>query len=103
MVRTRERSHGGAMNDTATPPPPPPGTPPPPPPPGGEPGPQPGPQPGPGEAPRTGMNTAALGDYRGLRRSATDRKVAGVAGGLARHLDVDPLLVRVLLVVLIFF
>ncbi len=55
------------------------------------------------EAPRTGMNTAALGDYRGLRRSATDRKVAGVAGGLARHLDVDPLLVRVLLFVLVFF
>jgi phage shock protein PspC (stress-responsive transcriptional regulator) len=49
------------------------------------------------------MNTAALGDYRTLRRSATDRKVAGVAGGLARHLDIDPLLVRVLLVVLVFF
>jgi phage shock protein PspC (stress-responsive transcriptional regulator) len=49
------------------------------------------------------MNTAALGDYRALRRSATDRKIAGVAGGLARHLDIDPLLVRVLLVVLAFF
>ena len=49
------------------------------------------------------MNTGALGDYRTLRRSAHDRKVAGVAGGLARHLDVDPLLVRVLFVVLAFF
>ena len=35
-----------------------------------------------------------------LRRSRTDRKVAGVAGGLARHLDVDPLLVRIAFVVL---
>ncbi len=67
------------------------GSPPPPPPPPGD---------GP---PRSGMNTSALGDYRTLRRSATDRKVAGVAGGLARHLDIDPLLVRVLLVVLVFF
>ena len=33
----------------------------------------------------------------------TDRKVAGVAGGLARHLDVDPLILRVALVVLVFF
>ncbi|GAA1921361.1 hypothetical protein GCM10009815_15100 [Nocardioides marmoribigeumensis] len=49
------------------------------------------------------MNTAALGDYRALRRSVTERKVAGVAGGLARHLDVDPLLVRVIFVVLTFF
>ena len=29
-------------------------------------------------------------DLGRLRRSATDRKVAGVAGGLARHLDIDP-------------
>jgi len=49
------------------------------------------------------MDTAALGDYRALRRSSTDRRIAGVAGGLARHLDIDPLLVRVLLVVLVFF
>src|SRR5689334_14280111 len=73
------------MNETATPPPPSP------------------PGPPDSEGPRSGMNTAALGDYRTLRRSATDRKVAGVAGGLARHLDIDPLLVRVLLVVLVFF
>ncbi|MGA8996214.1 MAG: PspC domain-containing protein [Nocardioidaceae bacterium] len=38
-----------------------------------------------------------------LRRSRTDRKIAGVAGGLARHLDVDPTVVRVVLVVLCFF
>src|SRR4051794_16273430 len=29
-------------------------------------------------------------DLGRLRRSTTDRKVAGVAGGLGRHLDVDP-------------
>ncbi len=42
-------------------------------------------------------------DLGRLRRSATDRKVAGVAGGLARHLDVDPLILRVAFVVLAFF
>lgn len=42
-------------------------------------------------------------DLGRLRRSLTDRKVAGVAGGLARHLDIDPVIVRVLLVVLVFF
>ena len=87
------------MNETVTPPPPsPPGATPPPPPGGGSSGPPPG-----GEGPRPGMNTGALGDYRALRRNATDRKVAGVAAGLARHLDIDPLLVRVLFVVLTFF
>jgi phage shock protein PspC (stress-responsive transcriptional regulator) len=52
---------------------------------------------------REGWKSEALTDYRRLRRSRDDRKIAGVAGGLARHLDVDPLLVRVLLVVLVFF
>ena len=40
---------------------------------------------------------------RTLRRSRTDRKVAGVAGGLGRWLDVDPTVLRVLLVVLALF
>jgi phage shock protein PspC (stress-responsive transcriptional regulator) len=30
-----------------------------------------------------------------LTRSSTDKKIGGVAGGLARHLDIDPVLVRV--------
>lgn len=30
-----------------------------------------------------------------LTRSTTDRKIGGVAGGLARHLGVDPTIVRV--------
>lgn len=42
-------------------------------------------------------------DLGRLRRSAYDRKVAGVAGGLARHLDVDPIILRVAFVVLSFF
>jgi phage shock protein PspC (stress-responsive transcriptional regulator) len=42
-------------------------------------------------------------DLGRLRRSRHDRKIAGVAGGLARHLDVDPIILRVALVVLIFF
>jgi phage shock protein PspC (stress-responsive transcriptional regulator) len=53
--------------------------------------------------PRTGWNTDNLKDYRRLRRSRHDRKVAGVAGGLGRHLDVDPTILRVLFVVLAFF
>jgi phage shock protein PspC (stress-responsive transcriptional regulator) len=42
-------------------------------------------------------------DLTRLRRSTTDRKIAGVAGGLGRHLDIDPTIIRVLLVVLVFF
>lgn len=30
----------------------------------------------------------------GLRRSATDKKIAGVCGGIARYFNVDPTLVR---------
>jgi phage shock protein PspC (stress-responsive transcriptional regulator) len=38
-----------------------------------------------------------------LRRSATDRKIAGVAGGLGRYFGVDPLIFRVVLVTLAIF
>ena len=61
------------------------------------------PQPGPAPSDEERLNTENLKDYTGLRRSRTDRKVAGVAGGLGRHLNVDPTIVRVVLVVLIFF
>jgi phage shock protein PspC (stress-responsive transcriptional regulator) len=44
-----------------------------------------------------------LRSYEQLRRSVSDRKVAGVAGGLGRHLNIDPTIIRVLLVVLCFF
>ncbi len=42
-------------------------------------------------------------DLGRLRRSRTERKISGVAGGIARHFDVDPLLVRVAFVILTFF
>lgn len=59
----------------------------------------------PGPAGPTGprVTSEEMRDLGRLRRSSTHRKVAGVAGGLARHLDVDPLLVRVAFVVLVFF
>jgi phage shock protein PspC (stress-responsive transcriptional regulator) len=41
-------------------------------------------------------------DLSRLRRSITDRHVGGVSGGLARHLDIDPILVRVAFVVAVF-
>jgi phage shock protein PspC (stress-responsive transcriptional regulator) len=42
-------------------------------------------------------------DLARIRRSRSDRKVAGVAAGLARHLDIDPVILRVAFVVLTFF
>ncbi len=75
---------GTPTGSTGTVPPPPP-----PPPPTGQGGPR--------------VSREQMKDLGRLRRSATDRKIAGVAGGIARHLDIDPLLVRVALVVLVFF
>jgi phage shock protein PspC (stress-responsive transcriptional regulator) len=43
------------------------------------------------------------GEWRTLRRSRDDRYVAGVLGGLARRLDVDPLVLRITTVVLAIF
>lgn len=51
----------------------------------------------------TGIDTGGLRNYEQLRRSVTDRKIAGVAGGLGRHLNIDPTILRVLFVVLCFF
>jgi phage shock protein PspC (stress-responsive transcriptional regulator) len=42
-------------------------------------------------------------DVDRLRRSTSDRYIAGVAGGLGRHFDIDPTIVRVVLAVLTFF
>src|SRR6476619_1804113 len=50
-----------------------------------------------------GVDRQHLRSYEQLRRSVTDRKVAGVAGGLGRHLNIDPTILRVLFVVLCFF
>jgi phage shock protein C len=40
---------------------------------------------------------------RPLRRSQTDRKVAGVCAGLAQYMDVDVTLVRIIFLVLLFW
>ncbi len=42
-------------------------------------------------------------DLDRLRRSRSDRYLAGVAGGLGRHFGIDPTIIRVLLAVLAFF
>lgn len=55
----------------------------------------------PSDGPRVTREEAK--DLGRIRRSRTDRKIAGVAGGIARHFDVDPLLVRVGLVLLAIF
>jgi phage shock protein PspC (stress-responsive transcriptional regulator) len=39
---------------------------------------------------------------RRLTRSSTDRMIGGVAGGLGRHLNVDPLAIRITFVILVF-
>ncbi|HEY0642703.1 MAG TPA: PspC domain-containing protein, partial [Nocardioides sp.] len=62
---------------------------------------QPAPPPGQPAGPR--VSREQMKDLSRLRRSVTDRHIAGVAGGLARHLDVDPIIVRVALVVAVFF
>src|SRR6478672_8802339 len=54
-------------------------------------------------APQPGVDRQHLRSYEALRRSVTDRKIAGVAGGLGRHLNIDPTVLRVLFVVLCFF
>lgn len=59
------------------------------------------PPPGPDSGPRVSWDDVK--DLGRLRRVVVDRRVAGVAGGIARHLDIDPLLVRVGFVVLAFF
>lgn len=61
---------------------------------------------GPHDAPYDGGPRVSQDEVRNLgriRRSAYDRKVAGVAGGLARHFDIDPIILRVAFVVLSFF
>ena len=60
-----------------------------------------GPLPGPQSGPR--VSGDQMRDLNRLRRSTSDRYIAGVAGGLGRHFDIDPTIVRVVLAVLTFF
>ncbi len=42
------------------------------------------------------VNADQVRDVSRLRRSRDDRMISGVAGGIARHLDIDPVIVRVI-------
>lgn len=67
----------------------------------GDTGPAGDPGPPPHEGPR--VTRDEVKDLGRLRRSSSDKKIAGVAAGVARHLDIDPLVVRIAFVVLAFF
>lgn len=41
--------------------------------------------------------------YRRLTRSTSDRRIAGVCGGIAKYLNIDPTVVRILFLISIFF
>jgi phage shock protein PspC (stress-responsive transcriptional regulator) len=61
-------------------------------------------QPEPGQGPGPGARFPGAGPVRPpLRRDRRSRMVAGVCGGLGRHLDIDPVVFRILFVVLTFF
>jgi phage shock protein PspC (stress-responsive transcriptional regulator) len=63
---------------------------------------QPGPERPTTEQPTTEQPTAAAPSPRRLYRSRGDRVLAGVCGGIARYFNVDPVLVRVGAVALVF-
>jgi phage shock protein PspC (stress-responsive transcriptional regulator) len=42
-----------------------------------------------------------MADMKKLYRSRTDRKIAGVCGGLAEYFNIDPTVVRIIFVVLL--
>jgi phage shock protein PspC (stress-responsive transcriptional regulator) len=50
---------------------------------------------------QNGFDRTQLRDVQSWRRSRSDRMVAGVCGGMARALNVDPVLVRVVMAVLV--
>jgi phage shock protein PspC (stress-responsive transcriptional regulator) len=53
-----------------------------------------------GTPPPTGHTEQQPPPPKKFMRSGSDRMIGGVAGGLARHLEIDPLLVRIVLAVL---
>ncbi len=60
--------------------------------------------PGPSDPQGPRVTRDEIRDLRTLRRTVgPHRYLAGVSGGVARHLDIDPVVVRVLFVVLTFF
>jgi phage shock protein PspC (stress-responsive transcriptional regulator) len=43
-----------------------------------------------------------MSEYKKLTRSRTDRKIAGVCGGIAQYLNVDPTVIRIIFLILLF-
>ncbi|MBR3572364.1 MAG: PspC domain-containing protein [Bacteroidales bacterium] len=43
-----------------------------------------------------------MSEYKRLTRVREGRKIAGVCGGLAKYLDIDPTVVRIIFLVLLF-
>ena len=41
-------------------------------------------------------------NYRRLYRSEDDRILAGVCGGLGEHFGIDPVIIRIIMVILVF-
>ena len=54
-----------------------------------------------GRGPAEGFDPSRLKDVQSWRRSRSDRMVAGVCGGIGRALNIDPVLIRVVMAVLI--
>lgn len=48
-------------------------------------------------------NYNEMAEYKKLTRSRTDRRIAGVCGGLAQYLNVDSTVVRIVFLILLFF
>ena len=49
-----------------------------------------------------GPKSYVLANYRKLYRSRNDRKVSGVCGGFGKYLCIDPMIIRVVLVIICF-
>lgn len=41
--------------------------------------------------------------YKRLTLSSTDKKIAGVCGGIAEYFEVDPVLIRIIWLILVFW
>ena len=44
-----------------------------------------------------------MDSYRRLTRSTTDRRIAGVCGGISQYLNIDPTVVRILFLIALLF
>jgi len=47
------------------------------------------------------METEGKPSYKRLYRSEEDRLIAGVCGGLGEHFGIDPVIIRILMVILV--